>query len=133
MLVIAEQTGLVKGKISNPQFEVPPKADGSPDIATAIGKVMKSRKNLRIHGNCVYLQGALEVIRSNKNPYMPFYKPYTGVVPISTGSTKLMATQINFNIMPQAKLRRISLITLHPVNKLLLPLASVWYSIQMGQ
>eukprot|EP00466_Bigelowiella_natans_P005949 jgi/Bigna1/45716/e_gw1.145.2.1 len=67
IMVIADQKGMVKGRISNPQFEVPPRADGAPDVGSAVGK------------------GALEVVRSNTNPYMPFYKPYTGVVPISTG------------------------------------------------
>jgi len=67
IMVIADQEGNVKGKVSNPHMEVPPRADGSPDISSAVGK------------------GALEVIRSNTNPYMPFYKPYTGVVPIQTG------------------------------------------------
>mmetsp|Transcript_11258 Transcript_11258/g.22644 ORF Transcript_11258/g.22644 Transcript_11258/m.22644 type:complete len:235 (+) Transcript_11258:32-736(+) len=67
MLVIAGQDGFVKGRVSNTGLELEPKPDGSPDIATAIGK------------------GALEVVRSNTNPYMPFYQPYTGVVPIQTG------------------------------------------------
>eukprot|EP00468_Gymnochlora_sp_CCMP2014_P008581 CAMPEP_0167749186 /NCGR_PEP_ID=MMETSP0110_2-20121227/5259_1 /TAXON_ID=629695 /ORGANISM="Gymnochlora sp., Strain CCMP2014" /LENGTH=285 /DNA_ID=CAMNT_0007634295 /DNA_START=355 /DNA_END=1212 /DNA_ORIENTATION=+ len=67
IMVIADREGNVKGKIRNPEVELPPKADGTPDIASAIGK------------------GALEVVRSNTNPYMPLYKPYTGVVPITSG------------------------------------------------
>ncbi|GAB5367592.1 hypothetical protein AAMO2058_001244000 [Amorphochlora amoebiformis] len=67
IMVIANNDGNVRGRISNPTFEVPPREDGTADIKNAVGK------------------GALEVVRSNNNPYMPFYKPYTGVVPINSG------------------------------------------------
>eukprot|EP00898_Chlorokybus_atmophyticus_P003901 jgi/Chlat1/4511/Chrsp29S08892 len=63
LMVIAEQTGQVKGFVANPQVDLPLRADGKLNVGAAVGK------------------GVLTVVRSH-----PTWKDaYTGMIPIYSG------------------------------------------------
>ena len=65
VMAIADESGMVKGRLDNPDADPPLRDDGKLNVGAAIG------------------QGVLSVIRSYPNP--DINKPYTGLVPIVSG------------------------------------------------
>jgi molecular chaperone Hsp33 len=65
IMAIADESGMVKGRLDNPTADPPLRDDGKLNVGAAVG------------------QGILSVIRSYPNP--DINKPYTGVVPIVSG------------------------------------------------
>lgn len=65
--VIADASGMVKGKVGNPASNIPLRSDGKLNVGGAVGR------------------GILAVVRSLPFTEQGWQQPYTGMVPIKTG------------------------------------------------